>query len=554
MRIKDIDNPETFQRLVHAIYVAEHGADFQVVDDRGGDFGNDGYIRSQRILLAVYCPEVRPTKDEQYRRKIRHDLDRAEGLVREHDYLVETWAFVTPGNLREPLQRFVRDQTRERGFSGICIGETHLTDLFLRHRHLHEQFRDLVAPQTFEQLSEIRRGVEGIQATLTGLSRGTEPTGPASTGSMPSPSVARAFELLSTSPAEGRRQLERIRLESAEARERMLAGYLIVQTADMVTEAERALAVIDATLPLADQQGDPTIRSVLRAQRAWLINQRFVDLDTHGYSYTRAESLVGLPLIHEELRGEIARELHRLMDEADALLQEAGSIAREHRAYPVLSKVLQIHASALVQRLILHQRVPALREQVEQDYARVRALYETSIRIESALGNVQGLAVAYHNYANDLRMVSSPGEARSLAQTALELEEANGLVGEAAKTRQLLRRLTGGLSENTVQLIVAASMGQRNFANRFKVQHRPDFIKMGWVQLRDADALRTLEEVRNEGLAEPESDDRVHGGLWRLTARGIDAAADFRRQGYGPPRPSPQDQGTGDPQEAGRYA
>jgi len=43
------------------------------------------------------------------------------------------------------------------------------------------------------------------------------------------------------------------------------------------------------------------------------------------------------------------------------------------------------------------------------------------------------------------------------------------------------------------------------------------------MQLRDADALRALEEVRNERLAEPESDGGVHGGLWRLTAGGIDA-------------------------------
>jgi len=69
------------------------------------------------------------------------------------------------------------------------------------------------------------------------------------------------------------------------------------------------------------------------------------------------------------------------------------------------------------------------------------------------------------------------------------------------------------------------------------------------MQLRDADALRALEEVRNERLAEPESDGGVHGGLWRLTAGGIDAAAHFRRQGYGPPSPSWQER-SGGPQGA----
>lgn len=548
MRIKDIDNPETFQRLVHAIYVAEYGPDFQVVDDRGGDLGNDGYIRSQRTLLAIYCPEVRPAEAGQYRRKVLQDLNRAEGLVNDHGYVIETWVFVTPENLRQPVQEFVRDQARDRDLNGICVGETHLTDFFLRHRHLHEQFRDLVAPQMLEQLSEIRRGMEGIQATLAGLPRGVGPAGHEATGPIPSPPILRIFELLSINPTEGRRQLDRIRLESQDRRERMLAGYIRVTVTDAVREADTALSIIDSTLPLADELRDPTVQSVLRAQKAWFLNQRFVDLDMRGYYYTLAGNLVGPSLIPEELRGELTAELHRLRDEADHLFEQATQIARQHRAYPALSKVYQSHASAIGHRVLLQQRVPGLRQQVERDVARVRALYETSIRIEATLGDVRGLAVAYHNYANDLRGIGSGAEARTLAQTALELEEANGLAEEAAKTRELLQRLTGGLSENTIQLVVAASMGQRNFANRFKVHYRPDFITMGGVQLRDADALRTLEEVRREDLAQPESDDGVHGGLWRLTAEGIEAAAFFRSQGYGPPLPPAQGRDFGGPQ------
>lgn len=540
MRIKDIDNAETFQRLVHAIHVAQYGADFQVVDDRGGDRGNDGYIRSLRTLFAIYCPEVRPTTDARYKDKIVADLDRAVRLVKELGYQVDTWAFVTPENPREPVQRFVRDQAQARGFTGICIGEIHLTDLFLRHSHLHEQFPDLATPRIFEEISVVRRGVEEIQAALAGSKRGAEPPGPEAAGSFPSPSVARVFQLLSTHPAEGRRQLERIRLESTDARERMLAGYLRAQTADMISERDSTLTIINSTLPLADQQRDSTVRSVLRAQKAWLLNQRFVDMDMHGYYYGKASNLVGLPLIPEELRRDIIGELHQLKDEADTLFEEAGRIAREERAYPALSRVLQTNASALAQRLILHQKVPELRQQVERDVARFRALYETSIRIEAVLGNVRGLATAYHNYANDLRMIAPPAEARALAQTAVEIEEANGLSEESAKTRELLQRLSGGLSENAIQLIVAASMGERRFANRFAVHYRPDLVRARWVRLLDAEALKTLEEVRDGGLAEPESD-----AVWRLTARGIDAAAYYRQQGYGPPESPSQDTGGG---------
>jgi hypothetical protein len=384
-----------------------------------------------------------------------------------------------------------------------------------------------------EELSAIRRGVEALQ-TAQAVRQGSESPGPGAAGSVPSPAIVRALELLSANPVEGRRALDRIRLESPDAKERMLAGYFRVQVADMIGEANASLAIIDATLPFADQQQDHTVRSVLRAQKAWLLNQRFVDLDMYGYFYGRAGSLIGVPLIPAELRGDIVGELDRLREETVALFEQAHRIAQEQRDYPALSTVLQLQASAITEGLIVDRAVPELHGQVEREAERVRALYETSIRIESDLRDIPGLAAAYHIYSNDLRMLGFTAEARDFAQRALELEEASGLAEESTKTRELLRRLSGGLSENAIQLIVAASMGERNFANRFQVHYRPDFVRMGRVQLMDADALRTLEEVRHAGLGEPESDDGVHGGLWRLTARGIDAAEFYRRQGYGP--------------------
>ena len=41
MRISDIRDPNLFQRLVRKLMIAEHGFDYQVVDDSGGDGGLD---------------------------------------------------------------------------------------------------------------------------------------------------------------------------------------------------------------------------------------------------------------------------------------------------------------------------------------------------------------------------------------------------------------------------------------------------------------------------------------------------------------------------------
>lgn len=441
MRIKDIDNNETFQRLVHAIFVAEHGADLQVVDDRGGDRGNDGYIRSRKMLIAVYCPEARPAPDARYREKILQDLNRARTLTTEHGYEIETWAFVTPGDMREPIHEFVRDSAREKGFVGICIGEAFLTDRFHRNPQLHDRFPDLVAPQVLERLARIERGVDEVQALLGARPRADERGQVGNVGPLPTPSVARVFELLNRDPAQARRQLETIWLETQDPRERMLAGYAKAQLADPLTEQDSTFQVIETTLPLAERFQDSTILSILKAQKAWILTQRFVELDSNGYFYGMAASLVGIPLMPEWARRGVNDRLHQLRDQADALFDEAIRIAGEHRDYPALSRVLQSRGSALSHIVILHGKIPALQAQAERDVTLARAYYETAIRIEAGLSNIRSLATAYHNYANDLRMIGGPAEALRFAERALELEEANQFDAELEKTRELIERL-----------------------------------------------------------------------------------------------------------------
>jgi hypothetical protein len=224
-----------------------------------------------------------------------------------------------------------------------------------------------------------------------------------------------------------------------------MAGYFRVQLTDKVNDARTALAIVDSTLPEAVLLGDPVILSVLKADKAWFVNQRFVDLDAQGYYMGRAQSLVGISLISDRERVDYQAELLRLRNEADGLFQEAERVARDGRAYQALSHIFQLHASALGHRVILYQRVPELRRQAEEISARVRALYETAIRIEAVLGNAIGLATAYHNYANDLRNIASPGEAMTHARRALELEEANGLEEERQKTQLLIRLIAAAL-------------------------------------------------------------------------------------------------------------
>jgi len=168
MRIRDIDDPELFQRLIHALYTATYGDDFEVVDDSGGDGGNDGYLRSKQELLAIYCPMSRPTA-RRYQIKIQMDLAKAARLRDNKEYQIRTWVFVTPSDLREPVQRFVRDAAKSQRLKGVCRGETHHQSLFQKNPQVQDQFLDLAAPTLTRDVRAIRRTVQSLVAGKSAL-------------------------------------------------------------------------------------------------------------------------------------------------------------------------------------------------------------------------------------------------------------------------------------------------------------------------------------------------------------------------------------------------
>ena len=69
-------DPNEFVRLVNAVHVDMYPQDFQIVDGTRADNGNDGYVSSERRMIAIYCP-VKPEqrRDSDYRTKIESDLD-----------------------------------------------------------------------------------------------------------------------------------------------------------------------------------------------------------------------------------------------------------------------------------------------------------------------------------------------------------------------------------------------------------------------------------------------------------------------------------------------
>src|SRR5450759_2197785 len=98
--IAQITNPQEFTRLCNSVFADIYGDAFQVIDGTRGDNGNDGYVASERRMLAMYCP-IKPEQktDAGDMDKIRGDLAKAAVLKRDQKYEIDTWTFVTPRKL-----------------------------------------------------------------------------------------------------------------------------------------------------------------------------------------------------------------------------------------------------------------------------------------------------------------------------------------------------------------------------------------------------------------------------------------------------------------------
>ena len=156
-----ITSPDEFSKLCKHLLAAEF-SDFQTIDDSGGDGGNDGYSESEKILFQLYCPK-KPNKvnDSAYKDKIKKDLDKAKKLVDSGKYIIEKWIFVTPEELREDVQTYIRVEAKTRGFNGVAWASPKLTVLFTKHGHLRSQFPNLI-------LSDIEKQIDASTLEITG--------------------------------------------------------------------------------------------------------------------------------------------------------------------------------------------------------------------------------------------------------------------------------------------------------------------------------------------------------------------------------------------------
>ena len=442
-----------FQRLVRRLHVAERGSDFQVVDDSGGDGGNDGYDVARGLIISIYCPEKPESAD--YSRKGKSDLTKAIELSKRPGYHVRNWAFITPTALREPGQRDLRTVAESAGLSAQFIADEHLEDLYRRFPHVHDEFPELEYPKVATELRQIREV----------LSRsGTQPEPPASeppAASTP-PRPARRKSILdgvlpdrlyslaarleqgdTTAPA----ALERFRMEALDARDMLMALLLELQFEQDRQNRNAAQVLAAKGLELARRVNFSAERAVFAAS---LAHEKTLDLAKRDMEQVAEAGFSGVsgvsfqsPLAfaaRQQSTEQLSKEVDTLLGEAQAAVQESDDLVAMYIVLLRRGSIITQRHFAFAMARNLHVSTTA-DQTIATMKVEMMAVYDAAVRAASALGDQQRLATAYSNYANDLVAFGDYERAAEHAKHALEVAKKVGDDHQIRKTELLLTKI-----------------------------------------------------------------------------------------------------------------
>jgi len=155
----------------------------------------------------------------------------------------------------------------------------------------------------------------------------------------------------------------------------------------------------------------------------------------------------GIPLISEEEANRFDREVPLIRSEINQRFKEAYRLAQEGRNLLALFTTALLFANAQTQSVFPlwlpgRERITSdIPQRIKHARETVHHAYDLAINIAAALNNKRLTAMAFSNYANDIRFFGETTRAREHATYALQLARELGDKIQVAKSEMLLERL-----------------------------------------------------------------------------------------------------------------
>lgn len=421
-QIRRINNSQEFVKICNTVFMAMYETDFQVIDGTRSDHGNDGYISSEKRILAIHCP-VKPEKmtDKKYLTKIYSDLEKAAKLRDSGKLVIEKWTFVIPYRLSNDVFIKLKNKATQLCFEGSYLEATFLANELYRSDHLIEKFPSLHRIKLDSRLANIEKDIKCLKEAVT-------------------PSKVTEKQKEYKESEDKKKVLEIMSKEQTESSKNDLKS-IFYKTSDKDAQINAILGLLNWFEPSEDKdedmvewcnQGisiakildDKSVLPIFLASKGRHFSSIWFDEDMLTAFYIKAGNTVGIPLINEAERQEKLKTLRSLEAQFTTDFKEALEIAMELKNGEVIAQVCILVGSSAGERYIHVVRFNKERAITEKTLAKKAILIAK--HVYEAMGSELGVGYAIHNLANQLDTFGEKDEAMKLTKKAIQIAQKYG--------------------------------------------------------------------------------------------------------------------------------
>jgi len=421
--IRQMDNPQEFTRLCNAVLCASHPRDFQVIDGTRADQGNDGYLASEKRMFAFFCP-MKPERqgDTDYVRKLKSDMAKAAALRDEGAYEIEKWTFVTPGKLSNQVVAIMREEAKNLNLEASHIESTYLAGALLKHKHLIDDFPQLMYFDIGERIEEIHAAVTAAP-TQKSWSEEDREAG-YKTDPVPSndPDISRVLELRSCE--DKKKAKAELRAIYSISRSPAVRVNAVASLADLFDpredDIEEVVMLCDDGARIACDIEEHSLQAWLKAMKGSILSLAFSLKNARTALNIRIENETGDQLLSREQRYVSIQQILSLEKRFLNAFDEAIQVCTEYPDLRCTASVLTIIGTAAGSRSV-HLRDLGAHERATGDMIICRRALLAAKDAYERLEDDKGVAIVLHNLANQIRFAGHIDEALLLLEEVITI-------------------------------------------------------------------------------------------------------------------------------------
>lgn len=424
--IRKTSNPQEFVDICNTIFIEKYKENFQVIDGTRSDQGNDGYIISEKCILAIYCP-VKPENktDQDYREKIGIDLRKAKALYDSGSLKIERWTFVTPSKISNEVFIYLQNKAKEFGFVGNHLEATFLSGEFYKNEHLLKKFPRLHIPKIESLLEAINNNIQNLKKPHKediSLSVNNKVYEKQDVDNEENEDLKKVMSILQKEQTPiSKKELKSIYYGTLDkvAQVNIILG-LIKWHDPLEDKDEDMIEWCEQGIKLADILKEKWLRAILLSYKGIFFSAIWSREDMQTAFTIKASSTIGIQMISEEQQQAKINQLHLLESNFINVFKEAIDIGIELKNASILAQICMNIGNAAGARYI-HLNALGAKERAAREKMISKRILLYAKDLYSAVGYELGVGYAIHNLSNQLNIFGETEEAKELNKKVAEI-------------------------------------------------------------------------------------------------------------------------------------